>query len=64
MDLLSPDDIKAFFNSPFVAQFWPTILGGLLLFVVVIRGARFLMLMIVVLTLFLQAWHLGYFASA
>ncbi len=63
MDLLSPDDIKAFFDSPFVAQFWPTILGGLLLFIVVIRGARFMVFMIIVLTAALQAWHMGLFVN-
>ena len=64
MDLLSPDDIKAFFGSPFVAQFWPSLVGGLILFVAMVRGARWLMLMVLLITACAQAWHLGLFASA
>ena len=63
MDLLSPEDISAFSNSPFVARFWPTIVGGLLLFIVMFRGARFLMFMIIIMTAALQAWHLGVFVN-
>ena len=64
MDLLSPEDIKGLFGSPFVSQYWPSIVGGLILFVVMIKGARWLMFIIFLLTAVAQAWHLGLFAEA
>ena len=64
MDLLSPDDIAGIFGSPFVAQFWPSILGGLILFIAMVRGARWSMFMVLVVTAFVQAWHMGVFSNA
>jgi len=64
MDLLSPDDIKSIFGSPFVSQFWPSIVGGLVIFVAMVRGARWMMFMVLLVTAFVQAWHMGLFSNA
>ena len=63
MDLLSPDDLKGLLGSPFVSLYWPSIIGGLILFVVMIKGARWLMFMVFILTAFAQAWHMGLFSN-
>ena len=64
MDLLSPDDISALFGSPFFSAFWPSLLGGLFVFIAVLKGSRITMLILVMLTGLAQAWHLGVFGSA
>ena len=64
MDLPGPDDIKGLFGSPFFSAFWPTIIGGLILFIALIKGSRSMMLIVLLLTAFFQAWHLGVFNTA
>ena len=59
MDILSPDDVSSLFNNPFVALYWPLILGGLILFVFLVKGWNKSMLLFALLFGGLQAWHMG-----
>lgn len=61
--LPSPDDIAHLLTRPFVANYWPLILGGLLLFVLAVRGKTWMMFPVGILFILLQLWHMGMFAT-
>ena len=62
MELLTPDDVVSVFSLPFVAAYWPLILGGGTLFVIAVRGSNWMMFPIGTLFILLQLWHMGVFA--
>lgn len=59
MDVPGPDDIAGFLSSPFIQTFWPGIIGFFLFFFVAAKGPRWMILPILVVSSFYQAWHLG-----
>ena len=61
-NLLSPDDVASIFSHPFIAAYWPLLLGGPLVFVPLAKGVYWLAIPLAGLTVLLQAWHLGMLA--
>jgi hypothetical protein len=61
MDLLSPDDVASIMDSPFVTNFWPMIVGAIVILVFLIRGYTRTTIPIFAISLFAQAWHMGFF---
>lgn len=61
-DILSPDDIAAFFNNPFVAAYWPLLFGGPVVFLFLVKGYNWIAIPLGALTLLGQAWHFGMLA--
>ncbi len=57
--LPTPDDIRDALGSPFVALYWPMILGGIGMFLALIAGSRKFALFLISLAVLVQAWHLG-----
>ena len=62
MDLPSPDDISAIIQTPFVQGYWPLLVGGLVMIVLMFRGRGWLMVPAAIATGPAQAWHSGMFA--
>ena len=60
MDLLSPDDIKALLAQPFVVTYWPGIVGTVLFFITLARGAYFYSVPVALVTAAFQAVHAGW----
>ncbi len=63
MDLLSPDDISAVMSSPFFVAYWPLMLGGLIILVLMIRGYTRTTIPLAAIFAALQAWHMGLFGE-
>lgn len=61
--LPSPDDIRDALGSPFVALYWPMILGGIGLFLGLVAGNRKLAFFLIGLAAIVQAWHSGLIGS-
>ena len=59
MAVPSPDDIEGILNLPFVIQFWPSILGAIVFFAVLARGAYRYAIPVIFVILAAQAWHSG-----
>lgn len=63
MDLPSPDDIAYILTLPFVVSYWPLIVGGLMLFILAVRGKTWMMFPVGTLFVLLQLWHMGVFTT-
>ena len=63
MELPSPDDISEIMNSPFVAAYWPMLVGALVIIVFLMRGYTKTTIPVFLLTLLAQAWHMGLLTS-
>ena len=61
-DLLSPDDITSFMDSPFVSAYWPLLLGGPVVFLFMIKGYNWVAVPLGALVLLGQAWISGMLA--
>ena len=60
--LLSPDDIASVMSHPFIAAYWPLLLGGPFVFLFMIKGYNWVAIPLAGLTVLGQAWHLGMLA--
>ncbi len=60
--LLSPDDIASVMSHPFIAAYWPLLLGGPFVFVALAKGVYWVAIPLAGLTVLLQAWHSGMLA--
>ena len=58
-NLLSPDDIASVLSHPFIAAYWPLLLGGPFVFVAMAKGVYWVAIPLAGLTVLLQAWHSG-----
>jgi hypothetical protein len=63
MDVLSPDDVESIMSSPFVAGYWPLLVGALLMLVFMMRGYTRATIPMAAITLLIQAWHSGVFGA-
>ncbi len=60
--LLSPDDIASVLSHPFIAAYWPLLLGGPVVFLFLAKGINWVAIPLAGLTLLGQAWHSGMLA--
>ncbi len=58
-NLLSPDDIASIFSQPFIAAYWPLLLGGPFVFLSLVKGIYWVAVPLAGLTALVQAWHFG-----
>ncbi len=56
-ELLSPDDLAAVMSHPFIAAYWPLLLGGPVVFLFMIKGYHWVAIPLAALALLGQAWH-------
>ena len=59
MELLSPEGIESALSHPFVASYWPLLLGGPVVFLFMIKGYNWVAVPLGALLLAYQAWHTG-----
>jgi hypothetical protein len=59
MDLPSPDDISAILDTPFVQGYWPLLIGGFVMIILLFRGRSWLLLPVGIAVGIAQAWHAG-----
>jgi nitric oxide reductase large subunit len=50
-------------SSPFVAGYWPLLVGALLMLVFMMRGYTRATIPMAAITLLIQAWHSGVFGA-
>ncbi len=60
--ILSPEDIASIFSHPFVAAYWPLLLGAPFVFLSLAKGVYWVAFPLAALTLVGQAWHIGMLA--
>ncbi len=58
-ELLSPDDIADVMSHPFIAAYWPLLLGGPIVFLFMVKGYNWVAVPLGILTVLGQAWHFG-----
>ena len=63
MYVVSPDDIKSVMTSPFVALYWPLLVGVVVIMGFLFRGYTKTTIPVAAIALFIQAWHSGFFGA-
>ncbi len=61
-NLLSPEDIASVLSHPFIAAYWPALLGAPFVFVALAKGYGWVAIPLAGLVVLVQAWHLGMLA--
>ncbi len=60
MAVPSPDDVREVLSLPFVVMYWPAIIGAIVFFITLARGAYRYAIPVILVALAAQAWHAGW----